>query len=102
MTVARWLVLEVSPVSSVVVQKRVTFLWSPTAGRIIRKTSGRESFPNIQDGADHTPSGLDHVGPLKQRGIPYHAVVQQALVAGAGLLAEVVGVGKVHIDGSQA
>src|SRR5579864_4828218 len=56
---------EVPPMSAVAFQQFVSLSWPPGAGWIVGKVSGRQSFPNIQSWADHTPTSFDHVGALE-------------------------------------
>ena len=58
---------------------------APGAGGVVGEIAWRQCLPDVQHRADHAPSGFDHVGALEQRGVADHAIVQQALVAGAGL-----------------
>src|SRR5579864_5995458 len=46
---------EVPPMSSVAFQQFVSLSRPPSAGGIVGKVSGRQSFPNIQSRADDTP-----------------------------------------------
>ena len=43
------------------------------------------------------PSGFHHVGALEQRRVTDHAIVEQNLVAGVGVRAEILGVFEAHI-----
>src|SRR5437762_2681666 len=60
-------------------------------------SGGTLSAPRLLDRRDELPGGLDHVRALKQRPVAEHRVEQQALVARARPLAEVVLVAKIHV-----
>src|SRR5579872_2584784 len=93
---------EIPPPAAIVLQQLVSFFRPPRAGWVVREMTRRERFPNIENWTDHAPTGLDHIGPLEQRRIADHAIVQQTLVSGAGLRSEVVGVLEIHIDSPQS
>src|SRR5437016_1750673 len=48
------------------------------------------------------PARFNQSCALEKGGITDHAIVQQTLVTGIGLLPEVVGVGEVHVHGAQS
>src|SRR5260370_42702279 len=72
---------------------------SPRTCRVVRERAWRQGLPYVQDRRNDRPASLDHIGTLKQRGVPDHAVVEQAFVAGAGLAAEVIHIIEIHLDG---
>ena len=80
----------------------VRFFGAPRSGGVVGEVPRGQRFPDVEDRLDDFPAGFHHVGALEQRGIAEHAVVEQALVAGARLRAEVVGVVEVHVDFAQA
>src|SRR5215475_8601907 len=66
------------------------------AGLVVREVLGRRIGPGVDDRLHDLPARLDIVGPLEQRRIAAHAVVQQSLVAGAGTDLEEILVGEIH------
>src|SRR5208282_3997307 len=78
--------LEVPPAAAVAFQQFVGLLRSPCARSIVGEIAWWKRFPQIEDGVDHRPARLHHVRALKQSLIANHAIMQQPLVAGAGLL----------------
>ena len=53
--------------------------------------------PVVEQGLHNLPAGHHIVSPLKQRGIPNHAVVDQGFVACTGRILEIVLVMKIHV-----
>src|SRR5688572_11294946 len=94
----RTLLGEVLPRPSVLSEHGVGPCRSPRAGRIIWKITGRKGSPHVESWRDDPPSCLDHVSPLKERGIADHAVEEKPFITGAYLLSEMVQIVKVHID----
>src|ERR1700680_252194 len=90
-------IIRVAPVTVIFSHQFIGLGSSPGPRRIIRETPGRQSLPDIQDGGDDVPGGFHHVGPLEQRCIAEHAVVEQPLIAGLRGGVEVIGVVEVHI-----
>src|SRR5882724_10216424 len=82
--------LEIPPVAAVSFEQIFSVPGSPGARGIVGKIAGRQSSPDVQYRADHAPSGFHHVGTLEQGGVSDHAIVQQALVAGAGNGSEII------------
>src|SRR6266851_9973028 len=68
------------------------------AGDIAWNILGRIVCPGVQDGLHRAPARLDIVGPLEQRGVADHAVIDQRLVARTGRHVEIGLVGEVHAD----
>ena len=75
----------VVPLPVAPLQQRLRLFRPPAAGVIVWEVAGRQRLPHVEDRLDDRPAGLDHVGPLEQRRVPGHAVVEQPLVPGAGL-----------------
>ena len=82
----------IPPLAMIAREQVAGFFRSPGARRVIGKIARRQRVPDVQDRLHDAPAGFDHVGALEQSGVADHAVVEQALVARAGLAAEVVGV----------
>src|SRR5258706_15387675 len=80
----------------------VGLLGATGPGWVIRKSSWRQTLPDTPPGRDDSPTRLNHIGPLKERGVAAHAVVKQSFIAGAGCLAEIVFVLEIHIHVTDA
>ena len=91
---------DVLPGTSIGLEQLIRVLRAPGAGRIIGKCPRGKCLPDVEDRVNDAPAGLDHVGTLKQRRIADHTVEEQPFVACTDLLAEVVEVVKIHIDGA--
>src|ERR1022692_1017084 len=66
--------IAIDPPSPAVASEQLIRLFGPPgACRIIWKITGSECLPYIQDRGHDAPAGLDHVCPLKQRGVSDHA-----------------------------
>src|SRR5688572_28658996 len=74
---------------------------SPRTRGVVRKVACVDRSPNFKDRVNDPPTRLDHVRALEQRLIPDHAVVKKAFIPGTDLLAEMVDVIEIHIDGSE-
>src|SRR5258708_17389021 len=92
-----FLFADAPPSAPVTFQQIVCFDWTPRACRIVRETAGGQSVPDIQDGLNHIPSGLNHVRALEERGIARHAIAAQPFVTGAVLQSEISAVIETHI-----
>src|SRR3984893_1301201 len=90
-------IIRVAPVAVVFSRQFIGFGRSPGPCRIIREAPGRQSLPDIQDGGDDVPGGLHHVGPLEQRCIAEHAVVEQPLIASLRGGVEIIRIVEVHV-----
>src|SRR5262249_28695031 len=65
---------------------------------IVRKIPRRIVGPGVEDGLYRAPSRLDVVGPLEQRRVADHAVVEQSFVSGIARDPEIRLVGEVHAN----
>src|ERR1017187_10935225 len=68
------------PFPAVSSEQLIRLFGPPGACRIIWEITGSQCLPYIQNRSHDAPAGLDHVRPLKQRGVSDHAIVQQPLV----------------------
>src|SRR5256885_16515601 len=94
--------IEIPPVAAVALHQLVGLFRSPASAGIIRKITWWQRLPYIQNRADYAPASFEHVTALEQCSIADHAVVQQALVTGAGLSAEIISVIEIHVHRTQS
>ena len=54
---------------------------TPFAGRIVREIDRRMSRPAIDDRLGGLPGRIDHISPVKKRGVSDHAIIKKLFVA---------------------
>src|SRR5215470_4901007 len=88
--------------TSVTLEQLVCFARPPATRLIVGKIPWRQRFPNVEHRTDHAPAGFHHVGTLKQRGVAYHAIMEQPLITSIGLGAEIISIFEIHIYRTQS
>src|SRR5439155_19577565 len=87
--------------SSVALEQFVCIPRPPAPRGIIGEIARRQRLPNVERWTDHTPARLDHIGALKHRSVPDHAIVKQTLITSTGLSAEIISVLEIHVHCTQ-
>src|SRR5215470_3966881 len=88
-----------SPSATIACQQLVSCGRTVATSDIVRKIPRRIVGPRVEDGLYRAPSCLDVVGPLEQRRVADHAVVEQRFVSGVARDLEIRLVGEVHANG---
>src|SRR5215467_13716931 len=93
--------IDVAPGAAVALQQIIRLLRAPGAGRVVREATCGKRLPDVEQGLNDAPSGLDHVRTLKECGVADHTIVEQALVTCTVRCAEVARVVEIHVHQSE-
>src|SRR6185437_700583 len=88
------------PITFIAGNEFVSFARAPTPGVVVGELAGRKRLPYVKDGIYHGPSGFHHVCTLKESLIPHNSVVEENLIPGIGVGAEIIGELEIHLHGA--
>src|SRR6267378_4660365 len=94
--------LRVVPFSFVALEQYIGFPRAPATGRILRHGGGFGCAPDIEDGVDERPGGLDAVAAVEKRGVAAHTIVEECRVSAACNAAKPLAITEVHCDVADA
>src|SRR6266436_1998835 len=94
--------LRVVPLSIVALEQYIGFPRAPATGRILRHGGGFGCAPDIEDGVDEGPGGLDAVAAVEERGVAADTIVEECRVGAACDAAKSFAITEVHGDVADA
>src|SRR5579863_2320921 len=88
--------LWVEPLPAITFEQEIGFARPPTAGAVLRDFASSGGAPNIQNGIDERPRGLDIVAAIEKRGIAAQAIIHERGVRTPRGVAKTFFVAEIH------
>src|SRR5258706_13829520 len=94
--------LRVVPLSAITIEQKIGFFWPPTSRRILWHGGALGGTPDVEDGIDERPGGLDAVAAIEERSIAAHTVAQERRIGAARGISETFLIAEIHGDVADA
>src|SRR3954452_10737497 len=94
--------LRIEPLPALALQQLIGFARPPTAGWILRNAGGFCRAPDIENGIDQRPGGLDRVAAIEQCSVSAYAIADQRCVSAVSAVAKTFAIAEIHIHVADA